>query len=70
MDHLGFLFAPAASIPFCLAFESPRRRQRLISPENIGKTNDVATSLCFTKIAGKDNLWRKNVILQHFYRPD
>jgi hypothetical protein len=70
MEHFGFLIAPAASIPFCLAFEIIRRRHRLLSHENIRETKAVATSLCFTKIADKVNLWRKNKDLRCFLRLD
>jgi len=55
MEHLESLIAPASIIPSCPAFEKYRKKESLLSHENIGETNAMEPSLCFAKIAGKVN---------------
>jgi hypothetical protein len=52
---------------FVWRLKNIRRRERLLSLENIGETNAVETSLCFTKIAGKVNQGRKNPAVLCFW---
>jgi hypothetical protein len=59
-----FLLLPSSF--FVWHLKNIKRRWHLLSHENIAETKAVETSLCFTKIAGKVNQWRKNSTLLRF----